>query len=237
MIDAYNHLDMEHPDPIGDLTVRMQSARASAALLVETWNGANRGLLEQVLRDSAADRFRIALCYRKENADSLCRLLDRGVLAGVRMSTVDIAAAGSICGEIGRAGALLVAHAESGIGALCRAVIRMHDRFPNTRVYVPHLGWPANADGGDVDWQPAIREFAAIPSLILGVSAIAHFSRLPFPHADVREWALAAIPQFPAPRITIGSDFPLFEKDRYSEYMSLARDWVTSIYPDWSFAL
>jgi hypothetical protein len=29
---------------------------------------------------------------------------------------------------------------------------------------------------------------------------------------------------------------PLIEKVRYGDYMSLARDWVASIYPDWSFA-
>ena len=235
MIDAYSHLDMSHKDPLRDIAQRMDTAGVTSALLVETWDGANRALLEGLLRNGGADRFRIALCYRQEDVDSLCWWLDRGALTGVRMSTKHIAAAGDICEAIGRAGALLIAHAESGIGALRRAIVQMRVRFPNTRIYVPHLGWPEAGAAAD-DWERAIQELAAIPSLILGISAIAHFSRRPFPHADVRDWALAAISQMPAARIAVASDYPLFEKDRYSEYMSLAREWVTSIHPGWSFA-
>jgi hypothetical protein len=237
VVDAYIHLDMEHPDPIADIRDRMQTAGVASALLVETWNGANRGILEEMLHRGPADPFRIALCYRNANAEALRRFLGRGALAGVRMSTADIAAAGDICGEIGFAGALLIAHADSGIGALCRAIVRMRERFPGTRIYVPHLGWPAKADRADVDWQAEFRELSAIPSFILGVSAIAHFSSRPFPHEDVREWALFAVSQMPAVGIAVASDYPLFEKDRYAEYMSLAREWVTSIHPEWSFAL
>ena len=236
MIDAYSHLDMAHPDPIGDIGERMRSAGVTSALLVETWDGGNRALLEGLLRNGPVDRFRIALCYRPENADSLRQWLDRGALTGVRMSTKHIAEAGDVCGEIGRAGALLIAHAESGVGALRRAIEQMRDRFPDAQIYVPHLGWPAHEGAPVADWLPAIQELAAIPSLILGISAIAHFSRRPFPHDDVREWALAAISQMPAARLAIASDYPLFEKGRYSEYMSLAREWVTSIHPGWSFA-
>lgn len=232
MIDAYSHLDMAHADPLRDIAQRMNTAGVANALLVETWDGANRALLEGLRENGPVDRFRIALCYRPENADSLRRWLDRGALTGVRMSTKHIGEAADVCGEIGDAGALLIAHAESGVAALRQAIARMRKRFPQTRIYVPHLGWPAEAG----DWTRAIGEFAAIPSLILGISAIAHFSRRPFPHDDVREWALAAISRMPAARIAIASDYPLFEKDRYSEYMSLARDWVTSIHPGWSFA-
>jgi len=236
LIDAYSHLDMEHPHPIADIAERMRTAGVMSALLVETWNGANRGILEEMLRNGPTNQFQIALCYRKEDAGPLLGFLPQGALAGVRMTTGDIAAADDICGEIGRAGALLIAHAESGIGALCRAIVRMRDRFPETRIYVPHLGWPASRQGEDADWQRAIRELSAIPSLIVGVSAIAHFSRRAFPHEDVREWALAAVSLLPPPRIAVASDYPLFEKDRYADYMSLARAWVTSIHPGWSFA-
>lgn len=236
MVDAYCHLDMGHPDPIGDLAGRMLTAGVASALLVETWDGANRALLEGLLRNGPADRLRIALCYRPEKADSLRQWLDRGALTGVRMSTKHIAEAADVCGEIGGAGALLIAHAESGVGALREAIARMRNRFPQTRIYVPHLGWPPEAGAAAADWDRAIREFAAIPSLLLGISAIAHFSRRPFPHDDVRVRALAAISRMPATRLAIASDYPLFEKDRYSEYMSLARDWVTSIHPGWSFA-
>ena len=65
----------------------MRSAGIADVLLVETWSGANRGILEETLRSGSTDRFRIALCYREHDADSLRRLLAGGALACVRVST------------------------------------------------------------------------------------------------------------------------------------------------------
>jgi predicted TIM-barrel fold metal-dependent hydrolase len=102
------------------------------------------------------------------------------------------------------------------------------------KVYVPHLAWPVRDGKADGDWKTALNEFASMPSLTIGISAIAHFSSQPFPHDDVRDFAIELISQFPAARIAIGSDYPLFEKERYGDYINLARDWVTSIHSNWN---
>jgi predicted TIM-barrel fold metal-dependent hydrolase len=124
----------------------------------------------------------------------------------------------------------LVPHAEDGIGALCRALMPLGEM----KIYVPHLAWPVKDGKLDRDWEQALQEFVPLPALRIGVSAIAHFSGQPFPHDDVRELALGMIARFPASRIAIGSDYPLFERSRYADYIYLAYDWVTSVHPDWN---
>ncbi len=56
-MDAYCHLDMAQQvtprSPIEDIERRMAAARVSSALLVETWDGRNRQLLENVLCDES----------------------------------------------------------------------------------------------------------------------------------------------------------------------------------------
>jgi len=235
MIDAYCHLDMGQESPVADIERRMATAAVSSALLVETWDGRNRPLLEELLSDGPTDKFSVALCYRQERSAELRRLIQGNELAAVRMSTQDIHCDNDFCQEVYQSGKMLVTHAEMGVGPLCGELIRLYGRLPEIRAYVPHLAWPVMNGKADGDWGAAVRDFAAIPSLTVGVSAIAHFSSEPFPHNDVRDFALGMISQFPAPRIAIGSDYPLFEKERYAEYMSLARDWVTSIHSNWSY--
>ncbi len=238
MIDAYCHLDMQpaaQVSPLVDIERKMAGAGVSSVLLVETWDGRNRPVLEEVLRMPSSARFAVAFCYRQERCHELQRLLDERNLAAIRMSTEDLERDGGFCQEIHQSGKLLITHAEHGIGRLHRAILRLYDRVPEISVYVPHLGWPKSGGKADEDWEEAMRDLARIPSVISGVSAIAHFSSVPFPHADVRELAVRIISQFPSSRIAAGSDFPLFEKERYAEYMALARDWVTSVYPEWSF--
>jgi predicted TIM-barrel fold metal-dependent hydrolase len=231
MIDAYCHLDMEQESPIADIERRMATAAVSSALLVETWDGRNRRLLEDFLGGASTDKFSVALCYRRE----LSPRLNESGLAGVRMSTQDIRRDSDFCREVYQSGKMLVTHAEAGVGPLCRELTLLYDGLPEIRAYVPHLGWPVRDGKADGNWAAAVKDFAAIPSLTIGVSAIAHFSSEPFPHHDVRDFALEMISQFPVSRIAIGSDYPLFEKERYASYISLARDWVTSIHSNWSY--
>jgi predicted TIM-barrel fold metal-dependent hydrolase len=238
-MDAYCHLDMDlevkRQSPIADIGQRMSTADVSSALLVETWDGRNRRLLNGVLRKHRAGRFGVALCYRQDSFGELRRQLSERGLTAVRMSTQDIRRDASVCEDIYRAGKVLLTHAETGIGSLCRELSRIMAVMPELRVYVPHLGWPVAQGKADFDWEGAVRELATLPSVTFGVSAIAHFSREPFPHNDVRDFALRVISQVGASRIAIGSDYPLFDKARYADYMFLARDWVASIHPDWSF--
>lgn len=226
---------MDHHSPLADIEQRMQSAALDKALLVETWNGANRSLLMSVLDGGQDHRFLVGMCHRPDNSEDQCRLLKHTALAGVRMLTADVDADHAVCRELDRREKLLITHAESGIGHLCRTLVRTCGALPGLRIYVPHIGWPMKEGSLDPDWEPAMKELTAIPSIIFGISAIPHFSRCPFPHNDVRDTALELIARLPLARIAIGSDYPLMEKDRYDDYLRIARTWVTSIYPEWSF--
>ena len=208
MTDAYCHLDMDVESPVADIERRMLSANLSDAFLIETWDGRNRPALRQT------NKFAVALCYRPECRGELLQLMEKGKLTGVRMSTEDIRLGKDFCGEIAASGTTLVAHAEAGIGPLCHELARCREM----KVYVPHLGWPIREGRADGDWEPALNEFTSLPFLNIGISAIAHFSIQPFPHNDVRDLALGLISQFPASRVVIGSDYPLFEKDRYAAF-------------------
>jgi predicted TIM-barrel fold metal-dependent hydrolase len=222
--DAYCHLDIDHPSPIDDMEQQMSSANVSRAFLIETWDGRNRRLLWET------NKFSVALCYRAECRAELLKLMKNGELTGIRMSTADIGRDPDFCREMAKAAKTLVAHAESGIGMLCRALMRLGEM----KIYIPHLAWPIKDGTLDGDWEEALQEFAPLTALRIGVSAIAHFSSQPFPHDDVRKLALEAIARFPASRIAIGSDYPLFERSRYADYIYLAYDWVTSVHPDWN---
>ncbi len=143
------------------------------------------------------------------------------------MSTEGIRRDTDCCREISAFGKTLVTHVEAGIGSLCGELMRIREM----KVYVPHLGWPVREGRMDGGWAPALEEFTSMGSLNIGISAIAYFSSQSFSHDDVRDLALGLISQFPALRVLIGSDYPLFEKERYAASMDLARDWVRSICP------
>ena len=68
----------------------------------------------------------------------------------------------------------------------------------------------------------------------LGVSAIAHFSVEPYPHEDIHKLAEAAAVCFRPERVLVGSDYPMFDKERYADYMRLAANWLTDLWPEWS---
>lgn len=234
-MDAYCHLDMERESPIADIEDRMRTAAVARALLVETWDGRNRPLLENIPRGGEREQFCVALCYRKARYRELRGMAQEGELPAIRMSTEALYRDNDFCRDICHGGTIVVAHAEAGVGALCDALTRVHGCAPDLRIYVPHLGWPTKNGMADGDWGPAIQDLVELPNVTVGVSAIAHFSNQPFPHNDVRDFALRVISRLPASRIAIGSDYPLFDKERYADYMSLACDWVTSIHPSWSF--
>src|SRR5260370_14666233 len=83
MIDAYCHLDMEQESPIADIERHMATAAVSSALLVETWDGRNRPLLEDLLGRGPTDKFSVALCSRL----GVSPRLNESRLAAVRVSS------------------------------------------------------------------------------------------------------------------------------------------------------
>jgi predicted TIM-barrel fold metal-dependent hydrolase len=234
MTDAYSHLDMDHESPLEDIDARRRGAGLTKVLLVETWNGANRKLLESALLKQRMTSFLVALCHRGGSAGHLTSFLQISSLAGVRIPAAHIHADDAACRGVHETGKLLLAHAENGIGPLALNLERLIQALPGIRIYVPHLGWPAHQGKEDPEWRSAFRNLAPCSSIIFGISAISTFSALPFPHEDVAELARWAIPQLPPERIVIGSDYPMMEKSRYEHYLSLARDWVVGVYPGWT---
>jgi hypothetical protein len=224
MRDAYTHLDMSSADPIADLRGRLASAGLSGALVVETWDGANRTQLDR-LRNDNDSRLNPIYCFRGTDLP-----LD---IRAVRAKTTHLSESMEWLAAMQDSGKWLLVHAESGIGALTPLVIRAAALYPGLRIYVPHLAWPRRDGVDDPAWKGAIEALSQIPSVSIGVSAIAYFSRTPFPHEDVHALAAEAIALFGASRVLAGSDYPLFEKSAYAAYIDLARRWVLDVWPEW----
>ena len=227
MIDGYTHVDMSTPRPLEDLRRRMESARVTGAFVVETWNGENYACIQQLIKKPSM-QFRGAFCFRSNRQRKAFKDLQNPSIAGLRARTVDLAQLGSLAESLEESGKWLVAHAESGIGTLRDGLLRLSERHPTLRIYVPHLGWPCQDRQSDRDWNTAMRDLSSLSSCIVGISAIAAFLSEPYPHRDIHEFAIRLHELFGAQRTTIGSDYPLCQKDMYSQYMSLARQWSQS---------
>jgi Amidohydrolase len=225
MMDAYTHLDMSASDPIGDLQQRMNAAHVHRALIVETWGKENRPCLE-ALAASPSPRFRVAWCFRPDEGALRPELLASRPFRALRVRTADIGKLGPLAHTLESAGRWLLPHAESGIGALARQLVPLAARHPGLQIFLPHLGWPRRDGANDEDWHASVSTLSTLPHMIVGISAIAHFSWQPFPHADVEPFARHLREVFPPESIVPASDYPLFEKHRYADYMKLAEDWT-----------
>jgi predicted TIM-barrel fold metal-dependent hydrolase len=123
-------------------------------------------------------------------------------------------------------GKWLLPHAESGIGALAERLLQLADLYPQLPIYLPHMGWPRRDRQDDDNWLESISKISKLPNLIVGVSAIAHFSNDAFPHEDVAPFASKLLEIFGPELLVAASDYPLFEKHRYAQYIELAGDWI-----------
>jgi len=123
-------------------------------------------------------------------------------------------------------GKWLLPHAESGIRKLADELLQLAVHCPQLPIYLPHMGWPRRDRQDDDDWLGSIFSLRKLPNITVGVSAMAHFSRDPFPHNDIGPFASHLLATFGHELLVPASDYPLFEKDRYTQYMQLARDWI-----------
>ena len=233
MMDAYTHLDMSASDPIAEFQLRLSSSGIEHALVVETWNGDNSSCLERIVNSSLPE-FRVAPCFRPEGGLPSTDFLSKDAVIALRVKTADLSRLGEIGNLLESSKKWLVVHAEKGIAALARELISIRKRHPELHVYVPHLGWPRREGVDDTDWEGAITALSQIRGIVVGISAIAHFSREPFPHNDVATFALHLPKLFSSEYLAVGSDYPMFEKDHYAEYMGLAIEWVYRTLPKWS---
>ncbi len=225
MIDAYTHLDMTAQDPLEDFRHRMVSAGVDRALVVETWSGSNFTCLEHVVK-GAFPEFRVAPCFRPDAGLPSPGLLGESAVCGLRVKTGDVARLRQFGGLLQSANKWLVVHAEAGIAPLVEELISLRKQHPQLPIYVPHLGWPRREGVDDASWGESIVALSRMRGVVVGISAIAHFSREPFPHHDVAAFASRVLQLFRPQEVVAGSDYPLFEKSRYAEYMGLAIEWV-----------
>ncbi len=225
MIDAYTHLDMSASDPVADFQSRMASAGIDRALAVETWNGVNFPYLERIV-NSKLSEFRVAPCFRPEAALPPMDLLRKDAVVALRVKTADLSRLGEVADLLLSSNKWLLTHAENGIAALANELISLRKRHPQLPVFIPHLGWPRREGVDDKEWADSITALSRNRGVVVGISAIAHFSREPFPHDDVATFASHLLKLFPSECVVVGSDYPMFKTDRYAEYMKLAIEWV-----------
>lgn len=225
MIDAYTHLDMSLDDPLAALEQRMDEAAVNRAFVVETWSGDNRKCLDQLVA-LRSPRFRVAFCFRPENGPLNPAIFGPVTVGGMRVRTADLKAFRPFAAKLARSGKWLIPHAESGIGALADELLRLAEACPELKIYLPHMGWPRRDKQDDQDWDKSVSVLSALPHVVAGVSAIAHFSQETFPHQDIRSAAMRLRELFAPASLSAGSDYPLFDTARYADYMKLANEWI-----------
>jgi hypothetical protein len=211
----------------------MASAGVDRALVVETWSGDNFPCLERIV-NSPLPEFRVAPCFRPEVGLPSADLLSDDAVVALRVKTADLSRLGEVADSLESSKKWLVTHAEQGIAMLVNELISIRKGHPQLRLYVPHLGWPRREGLDDNDWGDSIAALSRISGVVVGVSAIAHFSREPFPHNDVGAFASRLLRLFPSECLAIGSDYPMFERNHYAEYMRLAIEWVSRTVDTWS---
>lgn len=232
VIDAYTHLDLTCADPIADMKARMAQAGIDSALAVETWKGDNLPWLKKMIAEPSP-QFRVVLCFRPDQQLPSHDSLQRGAVMGLRVRTADLHQWPDIATWLETSGNWLITHAENGIGPLRKELVALNQLAPGVQIYLPHLGWPRRDKIDDSEWEAAVSDLSAIPGMVVGISAIAHFSREPFPHPDVEPFAARLIEKFGPASVVAGSDYPLFEKNLYAQYMQLAQAWVRRADAQW----
>jgi predicted TIM-barrel fold metal-dependent hydrolase len=233
MMDAYTHLDLTCADPIADMKARMEYAGINRALVVETWKGDNFPWLQKMMAELPT-QFRIVPCFRPGQKQPSAAILHNAAVMGLRVKTADLRLLQNLEPSFAASGKWLVPHAENGIGPLKEELLAHAQRAPGLQIYLPHLGWPRQNRIDDGEWEAAVSELHAIPGMVVGISALDHFSREPFPHKDVEPFAACLIEIFGPASVVAASDYPLVEKDRYTECMQLAATWIRRADAHWS---
>lgn len=233
MMDAYTHLDLSTADPIADMKARMAQAGIHSALAVETWKGDNLPWLEQMMA-RPTPQFPVVLYFRPDQHLPPRASLQNGAVVGLRARTSDLKALQGMAAWLGTPGKWLVPQADSGIGPLRKELLALSQQVPGLQVYLPHLGWPRQGKIDDPEWEAAVSELHAIPGMVVGISALADFSREPFPHKDLEPFAARLMEIFGPASMVAASDYPLIEKDLYAEYLQLAQTWIRRVDPRWS---
>jgi predicted TIM-barrel fold metal-dependent hydrolase len=225
MMDAYTHLDMSAQFPITALEQWMDKAAIDRALVVETWSQDNRSCLDQIIA-SPSPRFRVALCFRATEERFSPTIFEQEAVGGIRIRTTDLQTFRSFAGALESSKKWLIPHSEAGIGELTSELIDLIGDYPELRILLPHMGWPRRNQQDDEVWHKSVSKLSSLPNVVAGISAISHFSRMPFPHEDIKPFAIRLRELFGSESLFAGSDYPLFETGRYVDYIKLATEWI-----------
>jgi len=203
----------------------MDEAAIDRALVVETWSQDNRSCLDRIIA-SPSPRFRVALCFRATEERFSSTILEQEAVGGIRIQTADLQAFRPFAAALGSSKKWLIPHSEAGIGKLTSELVDLIGDYPELRILLPHMGWPRRNQQNDGDWHKSVSRLSALPNVVAGISAISHFSRMPFPHEDITPFAIRLRELFGSESLFAGSDYPLFETGRYVDYMNLAIEWI-----------
>jgi predicted TIM-barrel fold metal-dependent hydrolase len=225
MMDAYTHLDMSAQFPMAALELWMDKAAIDRALVVETWSQDNRSCLDRIIA-SPSPRFRVALCFRATEEQFSPTILEQEAVGGIRIRTTDLQTFRPFAAALESSKKWLIPHSETGIGELASELIDLIGDYPELRVLLPHMGWPRRNQQDDEDWHKSVAKLSSLPNVVAGISAISHFSRMPFPHEDIKPFAIRLRELFGSESLFAGSDYPLFETGQYVDYMKLAIEWI-----------
>ena len=225
MMDAYTHLDMSAPSPMDALERWMDEATIERALVVETWSRDNRSCLDRLIA-SPSPRFRVALCFRATQERFSPTILEQEAVGGVRIRTAHLQAFRPFVAALESSQKWLIPHSEAGIGKLASELVELVGDYPDLRVFLPHMGWPRCNEQDDKDWHESVSKLSRLSNVVAGISAISHFSRVPFPHEDIKPFVIHLRELFGPDLLFAGSDYPLFEAGRYADYMNLALEWI-----------
>lgn len=232
IIDAYAHCGREKYLPQERLETAHREAGVGGCLLVQHMGQFDNGYLAQIVA-SAPDRYKAIGLIDAERTDGaaaldglLCGATHGVSFSGVRMTDAMLDAAPACLDLLNAYAATLCVHFPGGVDQQLPRLQRIAAEYPNVTIYVPHLGWPKIVDGrASRSWTRALERLATIGQTIVGLSAVDHFSRQPYPHRDIWPSIRQIVGIVGADRAVWASDFPLVLKhETVSEYVRIFRE-------------
>lgn len=227
MIDAYMHLDLAQGAPLEAWEACWAEAGMTHALLVESWGGDDRCLMERLPFRPGLGR---ALCLRRQDTRELEAMLDRPDFLALRVREEDLARPDLPLRRMADQGVALLVSAAAGTRSLAAGLEALRRKARGLTFYVPHLGWPSMQTKEDAEWRAAMTRVAELGPVVVGLSAISHFSRQPYPHDDVRGRAQWLCSLFGPGRITVATDYPHMPQEHYTDYLALVCGWAREVF-------
>ncbi len=228
IVDAYVHCGQRKFLPFEAWEKDAAASGVEGAFLVQHMGEYDNRYLAGVAARSP-NRFKVAglLETRSEkSAEYLTGLLDSTALGirfiGLRMNRPMIESGAEHLAILDRFGGTIVLHLEDGIPPHVKFLERLARDYPNTTLYVPHLGWPTIDGRVSHGWSEAVRRLAGCERVVFGLSSAHHFSARPFPHEDIWHCVGHVLQEVGSDRAVWASGFPQFlDTETFAENLGL----------------